>query len=463
MIRLFHVYYPARTLLLAILEALLVATAMAVAYFVWFGREAELALLYERGLDKAVLGTLVCMLCMYYYDLYDSSVLSNRRETLVRIMQVLGTTSIIMAGVFYIFPQMRLAQRLFICWVTVTGALLVASRRLFLMLNAVAHFAERTILLGEGPLAKLLANEIEKRPELGMVLVGYVSTQPEYATVSNGLRRLGSAEDLRVIVRTHRIAHVLVAPSERRRSVPVLELLNLKGQGLIVEEGADVYEAVAGKISLDSLVPSQLLFTRGFRLPRGMLIYKRTCSILGSLAAMVITAPILALIAAAVRLDSPGPIIFRQKRVGRGGTIFTLYKFRSMWNDTSSEECPRPARVGDDRITRVGRWLRRMRLDELPQLYNILRGDMHFIGPRPFTPNAEDFLAREIPFYSQRWMMRPGATGWAQIQYGYCETLEDNREKLSYDLFYMKNISIGLDCIILLQTIKILLLGRGAR
>jgi lipopolysaccharide/colanic/teichoic acid biosynthesis glycosyltransferase len=169
------------------------------------------------------------------------------------------------------------------------------------------------------------------------------------------------------------------------------------------------------------------------------------------------------IVALAIRLDSPGPILFRQKRVGRAGKQFTIFKFRTMVNGSDSHGVWKPAEKRDCRFTRLGRWLRRTRLDELPQLYNILRGDMYFIGPRPFTPNLENDFSNQISFYSYRWRIKPGATGWAQTQRGYCSSLEDNAEKLSYDLYYIKNLSVGLDCLILFQTVKILLLGRGSR
>jgi lipopolysaccharide/colanic/teichoic acid biosynthesis glycosyltransferase len=178
---------------------------------------------------------------------------------------------------------------------------------------------------------------------------------------------------------------------------------------------------------------------------------------------LIVLAPVMALVAVAIALDSPGPVIFRQERLGRAGRPFTLFKFRSMYVGADRDAQPSPAQRRDPRITRVGRWLRRTRLDELPQLFNILRGDMYFVGPRPFVANQEEDCARHIPFYRQRWAVKPGATGWAQVQRGYCVTLEDNAEKLAYDLYYIKNISLGLDLLILFKTLKILLLGRGGQ
>jgi lipopolysaccharide/colanic/teichoic acid biosynthesis glycosyltransferase len=203
-----------------------------------------------------------------------------------------------------------------------------------------------------------------------------------------------------------------------------------------------------------------LLFSPGFQVSRLFLLYKRTFSLVFSAVALLLTFPLMLLQAVVIRLDSPGPSIFRQRRIGKDGKIFTLYKFRSMYEGVDGD---RPAAKDDARCTRVGRWLRASRLDELPQLWNIFRGDMHLVGPRPFVPEQEAKLADEIPFYSLRWSVRPGATGWAQVNRGYCSTLAENAEKLAYDLFYIKNLSVGLDLLVIFKTVKILLLGRGAR
>jgi lipopolysaccharide/colanic/teichoic acid biosynthesis glycosyltransferase len=205
---------------------------------------------------------------------------------------------------------------------------------------------------------------------------------------------------------------------------------------------------------------SWLLFSEGFYVSPAKLLMKRFSSLVVSITCLILTLPVMGLIALAIRLNSPGPVFFRQKRIGKDGKAFLLYKFRSMYVDADPVK---PALEGDARITKVGNFLRRVRLDELPQLFNILRGDMYFVGPRPFVEAAEEECVRKIPFYGQRWTISPGLTGWAQIHNGYCATLEDNIEKLGYDLFYIKNMSLGLDLLILFQTTKILLLGRGAR
>jgi exopolysaccharide biosynthesis polyprenyl glycosylphosphotransferase len=265
------------------------------------------------------------------------------------------------------------------------------------------------------------------------------------------------------LVKVHRPNRIIVAFGERRGKLPVEALLQLKSSGIRVQEGSEVFESVTGRVPLESLHLSWLLFSPGFRVSSPLLIYKRISSFILSAIGLVLSLPVMVLIALAIRLDSPGPVIFRQKRVGGAGKVFTLYKFRTMVDGADQNGNHYPAELTDKRFTRVGRLLRRTHLDELPQFFNILRGDMHVVGPRPFVPDQEQECIEKIPYYRQRWVIKPGATGWAQVNRGYNATIEDNKEKLAYDLFYIKNISIGLDLLILLQTIKILLLGRGGR
>ncbi len=462
MVRLFHAYFPTRTLLLAMSEALLIVVALVAATVVLHGADSQLALIYDNGFLKIAVVSLVCLLCMYYYDLYDSLVLRSSREVSIRLIQVMGTACLILALLYYLYPDIQMGLRIFLIGITLVMVSLAAWRKLFLVLNRSSLLAEWAILLGEGPLAAALVEEINKSPELGVRLRGYVG-QADSVTEPNGLRRLGSTEDLARIVERERVDRVILTMSERRGKLPVQELLRLKTRAVRIDDGADFYEVITGKVPLHSLRLSWFLFSPGFRVPAALLIYKRAFSMVFSLLGLLLTLPLMGVIALAIWLDAGGPILFQQQRVGKEGKLFTLYKFRTMRNAANASGNFKPAQENDDRFTRVGRWLRRTRLDELPQLYNILRGDMYFVGPRPFAREEEEELTRKIPFYDQRWTVKPGATGWAQIHRGYCASVEDNREKLAYDLFYIKNMSIGLDLLILFQTSKILLLGRGAR
>jgi len=460
MIRLFNAYFPARTLLLTVTEALLVSLGFVVSVLFWAGTafDANIYLRYENGFGRIGLITGVFLLLMYYFDLYDSIVLSNRREVVTRLVGVLGCSFVSLSVLYYVFPEIRLVGSTLWMGVAIVGVTVPAWRKLFFVLNRSARFSERAVLYGDGPLAKPLMDEISARSELGVRVVGFVGPETE---VVHGVIRFQD-DALEDMVEQQSVRRIVVTMGDRRGKLQVEKLLRLKARGVYIQDGPEYYESITGKIPLESLRLSWLLFSPGFHVKTGLRLYKRMFSLILSSFAILLTSPVMLLAAIAVRLDSPGPAIFRQKRVGEHGKLFTVYKFRSMY-DGSEKKALTPAEHGDARVTRVGKWLRRLRIDELPQLFNIAKGDMAFVGPRPFVPAQEEECAAKIPFYRERWLVKPGATGWAQINRGYNATLEDNREKLAYDLFYIKNVSFGLDLFIMFSTVKILLLGRGGR
>ena len=463
MIRICHVYFPGRTLLLAASELIVLLLASLVAAFAVFGADAGTVILDPNEFLKLPLVVGICMALMHYFDLYDSMVLFNTGQATVRVIQVLGTACVILACLYYVYPSVQINPNLLMAWVAVAGVSLFIWRRVFLALNQSPRHAQKTLLLGTGPLAVQLVQEIESRPELGLDLAGYLDPERVFDGRLHKLEHLGGPDNLGGLLTSHEIQRVIVA-SEDKGGRPTIEALQMaKSRGILVDEGPELYEAIAARIYLNSLRPSMLLFYEGFRFRPFIKLYKRTASVVLSFVGLILFAPVMLAIAIAIRFDSRGPIIFRQKRAGKDGRPFTLYKFRSMYDGADADGKSRPAELGDLRCTRMGRWLRRTRLDELPQLYNILRGDMHFIGPRPFAVDEEEHLSHEIPFYTHRWAVRPGATGWAQVRKGYNETISDNVEKLAYDLYYIKHLSVGLDLLIVFESIKILLLGRGAR
>jgi exopolysaccharide biosynthesis polyprenyl glycosylphosphotransferase len=424
--------------------------------------DASLMLSYEQGFVKIFVVSGAFITCMYYFDLYDSSVLSNQREVLTRVIQVLGTVCILLAVLYYVYPPLQLGRGIFLIGFILVTMLLLAWRRLFLKLNALPQFAQRALILGDSPLALSLVSELQFRSELGVRVVGQMKSVEN----GEGKTSLASEEELDDFVRSvesYRPDRIIVSMGDRRGKLPVEALLQLKSRGVMIQDGAEVYEAVTGKVPIESLRLSWLLFSPGIRISRSLLMYERIFSFVLSALGLALTLPLMALIALAIRLDSAGPAIFRQKRIGQNGKTFTLFKFRTMLDGSDKDENHRPAELTDSRFTRVGRFLRRSRIDELPQLFNILLGDMNFVGPRPFVHNQEQECVEKIPHYRQRWLVKPGATGWAQVNRGYCETIEDNVEKFAYDLFYIKNASFGLDLLILVKTMKILLLGRGSR
>ncbi|HVO78684.1 MAG TPA: exopolysaccharide biosynthesis polyprenyl glycosylphosphotransferase [Candidatus Bathyarchaeia archaeon] len=472
MIRLFNTYFPTRTILLTLTEAILVTAGfvLAVLYSSSNSTDARIYLLYENGAGRIGLVVLVFLVLMYYFDLYNSAILTNRREVVTRLVGVLGTTFVALAVLYYTFPDASLGGS--VLWLGILAVAIVVPvwRGFFFALNRSARFAESALIYGDGPLAAPLMDAIAQRPELGMRVAGYVGSAPQIAGVP-----VVGANELTEFVRREGITRIIITMGDRRGKLDVGELLKLKAGGIQIQDGPEYYETVTGKIPLESLRLSWLLFSPGFHVRPALRLYKRLFSMVFGIVGVILSSPLMALSALAIRLDSEGPIIFRQQRVGEFGKPFTVYKFRTMYVNQPPAAAPQgaadraqnhigtPAQHGDPRITKVGKWLRRTRLDELPQLFNIVKGDISFVGPRPVPPHEEEQCAAVIPFYKERWLIKPGATGWAQINRGYNATIEDHTEKLAYDLFYIKNVSVGLDVYILFATLKILLLGRGGR
>jgi sugar transferase (PEP-CTERM system associated) len=277
------------------------------------------------------------------------------------------------------------------------------------------------------------------------------------------MTREAIAAHLMELIHLHRVHRVIVAMSDRRGTLPVMEILQLRLNGIKIEEATTWLEKISGRIEVDNLYPSWLIFADGFRFSASFLLLRRILAVLASGIILLVVLPIIPFVILAIKLDSRGPILYRQKRVGLGSKVFYCYKFRTMRQDAEADTGATWALDDDPRITKVGKFLRTARLDEIPQLWCVLKGDMSFVGPRPERPEFVEMLAREIPFYEVRNAVRPGITGWAQVRYKYGNTIEDSKEKLQYDLYYIKNMSLGLDLMIMFQTIKIVLLGRGAQ
>jgi sugar transferase (PEP-CTERM system associated) len=472
LIRFLNAHFPARTVILGISEACLVGLAFVAAMIARLGAsDASVQLSDEQGFLKIMVVSVTFIASMYYFDLYDTSILSNRRELASRLIQVLGSACILLAILYYVYPPLQLGRGIFLIGIALVALILLLWRGLFLAINSLPQFSERALILGDGPLAAPLIHELKSRPELGLRVVSHILTTGDDSGERDSERRESTAgprgplngDELSHAVESQRVNRVIVAMGDRRGKLPVPLLLALKSRGVLIQDGTDVYEAVTGKVPIESLRLSWLLFSPGFHVSRFLVIYKRLASIVASIIGLILSLPLLPFIALAIKLTSPGPLFYRQKRVGQNGTVFYCYKFRTMRADAEADTGATWATDDDPRITRVGRFLRTSRLDEIPQLWNVLRGDMSLVGPRPERPEFVDGLTREIPLYHLRHAIRPGITGWAQIRYRYGSSVEDAKEKLRYDLFYIKNLAPGLDLLIFLQTIKIILLGRGAK
>ena len=431
-------------------------------------------LTYQYGSLKILLVSAAFLTCMYYFDLYDSAIVSNPREVLVRLVQVLGVAYVVLGMLYYLYPPVRLGRGIFHIGFLFVGILLLLWRRLFSAINSTPLFAENVVILGGGQLAESLVSEIESRPELGIrvaaraqMLAGanIESNGPSAVAFSSGMP-LSQPTILDAPIVDRRLSgpnRIIVAMEERRGKLPVDLLIALKNRGVLVQDGNDVYESITGKVPIESIRLSWLLFSPGCYASQLFLAYKRCASLIISIIGIILTIPLFPFILLAIKLDSPGPIFYGQTRVGKDGVVFRCFKFRTMRKDAEAHSGPTWAKEDDPRITRVGKFLRTMRIDEIPQLWNVLRGDMSFVGPRPERPEFVAALAREIPYYNLRHAVRPGITGWAQVLYHYGSSVEDAKEKLRYDLYYLKNKSAGLDLLIVFSTIKIILLGRGAQ
>lgn len=458
MIRLFQVYYPTRTIVLLISEALIVSGSFLIATIFVLGGDTLLTLSQRYGGMKIAAITGVTVLCSYYFDLYAPQRLRARWQVFFRLLIVLGTLSFVLAALTYVFPQFAIARYVLVLGVLFLSAALVAWRGAYEWIFQHAILREKVYVLGSGALARDIIETIRSRADAGMELVGWAGSQTVAGECSDQL-----ASALAVLQHPKSQIHrVIVAMEDRRGTLPVRELLKLRVAGMVIEDSCSLLERLSGRLQLESLRPSTLIFAEGFRLKAVQKLSRRACSILISGAVLLLLLPLLPIIAMLVKLTSPGPALFRQTRVGLGGHAFTILKFRTMCVDAERSGVVW-AKANDPRVTPIGFFLRRTRIDEIPQLWNVIRGDMDLVGPRPERPEFVAWLSNEIPYYDLRHSIRPGLTGWAQVRYQYGATLEETRRKLEFDLYYIKHMSLSLDLLIMFESVKTILLGRGAR
>jgi sugar transferase (PEP-CTERM system associated) len=465
MIRLLAQRFTGRSTALIAFETMLIVSAVTVAAYVRLGEFTWQVLRYEGGFGKALLIAVVAQICLYYAELYDLRIVADRRELFVRIVQALGAASFILAAIYYWFPDLVMGRGVFMIASVLVLALVVGWRVAFEWLTRQVGPRERLLLVGTSHAAVVLARELyERRQELGVEIVGFVDSDPAMIgepVINPGV--IGTIEDIPSIVRARSVDRVVVSLADARGKLPMDKLLEMKLDGVSFAHLASVYEDYTGKIAVENLRPSWVIFSEGFRKSRVLTRLKRVVDVLIAAAGLVIALPVMAIVAVAVKATSRGPVLYLQRRVGQHGRVFTVRKFRSMRQDAEASTGPVWAsKDGDTRVTPVGRFLRRSRLDELPQLWNVLVGDMSFVGPRPERPEFVAELTKQIPFYPQRHIIRPGLTGWAQVRYTYGASTEDALQKLQYDLFYIKNLSLALDLFIIVDTIKTVLLRKGA-
>jgi exopolysaccharide biosynthesis polyprenyl glycosylphosphotransferase len=460
MLRLFRVYVPASVAALLASEFILIYFCYLATTFAWLrAADAEVFLADDLGWFRILIVVCCLMLSIYFHDLY-SDLGSRPRKLLQQVSVVAGTAFLTEAILGYLkLQQLVVPAGPMIAGSALNIVALMAWRLFFSRVLLRKMRSERVIFLGDSPVLQEIANHLEAHPEKGLTPLGFLDDSNPLTS-----RRLGAISDLREVVDRLHPQRIVVGLRERRSNLPVTQLLELRLAGIRIEDALSSYEMAFERISTHELRPSQLIFSSsklgpnrtGLRLQSA---YSMTIAAIVALAA----APLMLLVAALVKLTSPGPALFRQQRIGKNNCVFTLYKFRSMVRDAEAHCGAVWATRNDPRVTPVGRWLRKLRLDELPQLFNVLKGDMSLVGPRPERPELVAELEKTIPYYRQRHCIKPGITGWAQIKHKYGESVEDAIVKLEYDLYYIKNLAPALDAVIMFHTAKVMLLSRGAQ
>jgi len=469
MIRIFNQYVSPKSLLLMFIEGLLIALALLCGVRLRFWTHPDEVGLVVQFPDIAIQGLLIVLifqLCFYYSDLYNLNVIRGRAEQLICLGQSLGSACLLLGALYYIFPGLLIGRGIFVISVFLVAAFVTVNRVVLDRTWQIAAPKQNILILGTQAMAVNVARQLIARDDLNVKLIGFIEARrgdsgPEKAIF--GIPVLDAAENLEATALEHHVARIIVAMEDRRGRLPVRELVRLRVQGVRVEDAHTTLSSLTGRIWLESIQPSWFVFTDGFRRSASTLAIKRTLDLAFAMIGLVISLPIMALVAVAVRLDSKGPAIYRQKRVGLGGREFEVLKFRSMRMDAEQANGAQWASKDDPRVTRVGRFIRKFRLDELPQFVNVIRGEMSFVGPRPERQVFVEQLRKDISYYDERHSVRPGLTGWAQVEYAYGATVDDAYRKLEYDLFYLKNMSIFFDCAIVLKTIRIVFTGTGGR
>lgn len=457
-----------RSFILVTGETALLVAAVIISSVVIGGAYAWELLTDNTAIFRVLLIVVVCQICLHYSDLYDLRTIESKSDLARRLLRAIGATSLILGVAYWLFPLLVVEQGVFLLTAALAIALVMAWRSLFDVI--VSHLAprERLLLVGTSPATVLLARELfERRQELGVDIVGFIDPDPARVgapVINPGV--IGTIDDIPSLSLRMHVDRVVVSLSDQRGKLPMERLLDMRLRtGVLFDHLASVYEEYTGKIALENLRPSWLVFSTGFRKTRLLMLTKRVFDMTASVCGLMLASPLMLVSALLVKLESPrDPILYHQERVGLNGAPFTIHKFRTMRTDAEARTGPVWSQGdGDPRITSVGRFMRKTRLDEIPQLWNVLGGDMSLIGPRPERPAFVEQLTQQIPFYGQRHVVKPGVTGWAQVRYTYGASVEDALEKMQYDLYYVKHMSLRFDIMIALETIKTVVLRRGAR
>ncbi|MFY9682800.1 MAG: exopolysaccharide biosynthesis polyprenyl glycosylphosphotransferase [Candidatus Sulfotelmatobacter sp.] len=448
MIRLFKVYYPIRKAVLLTVEAMAVYASLLLGTVLWYGANSSVVLEFDYGYYKLLALAVVAVVFCHWLDLYDSAHFDSKGEVHFRLLMVLPVPGVLVLGLV-LFPGLTLDNHSLLLGIGIATLSTLAWRSAFPWLAERPYLRERVYVLGEGEQAERLVRGFRTRPDLGVDVVG---SSKDLEAV---LTRESMASHLLQVAKDRDVHRVIVALDERRSAMPMKELLQLRLEGgVLIEEATSWLEKIDGKIEVEQLKRSWIIFAEGFRFSGSFWLLRQLLSLVVVLLGLPFALILIPIIAVAIKIFSPGPVFYHQERIGRGGKRFCCYKFRTMRPDAEADIGPTWADDDDPRITTLGKYLRLLRLDEIPQLWCVLKGDMAFVGPRPERPEFVEMLTGAFDYYPIRHLVRPGITGYAQIRYKYGNTIEDAKKKLEYDLFYIKNASIGLDVFIMVQTLE---------
>ena len=454
---------PLRTLVLVGVDAMSIVLPLLIVMALRFPDTFHAQVFSVALWAKLALITFLCGLSLYFNELYDFRTVKSRSALMVHMLRAACAAGLALALLHFFLPEVMPGRGVAIESAPFIFVLLLSCRLSVSASNLLARGDERVLVLGTGEAGISLVHHIIAHPEFNMKVVGFLDEKGENIGLSLvNPCIIGATADVEQIVAKEKIDRVVLSLKDRRGCTPVRELLNLKLGGVRVEEVHSCYERISGRIPLEHLSPSWLILSDGFKKSRVLLAAKRLIDIVVSATILLMVSPLLPLIALAIWIESGRPIFFRQTRVGYRGHEFELMKFRSMVQN-AEKNGPQWATKQDSRVTKVGKFLRKTRLDEIPQLFNVFRGEMSLVGPRPERPYFCELLAAKIPYFNIRHSVRPGLTGWAQARFKYSASLDDAKGKLELDLFYLKNLSILVDLAILFETVKVVLLGRGAQ
>ncbi len=462
MLRFFKQYYPVRNALFVFGEGIFIFLSVIVASRLLLGNDNTI--FHQVLLLKALLITITCQACLFYNDLYDLKITDTFAELGIRLLQALGASAIILALIYFVFPNCIISEGIFIVSIAFVIVMIVSWRIGYTKILSLGLFNQKIMLLGSSDIAKEICTQILDKKDCGYEIANVITKRHwDDQNLPKGINLIhqNAYEDICEIADQARVRKIIVALKEKRGTLPVNELLRCRVRGIEVLEGNSFYEMLTGKLIVESINPGWLIFSQGFQKSTTQKLIKRTVDLIVSLTMLVLLMPLIAIVAIIIILDSKGPVLFSQERIGENRKPYMVHKFRSMKTDAEKSTGPVWAKDNDDRVTRIGHFIRKWRIDEIPQLWNVLKGEMSFVGPRPEREHFIKELEEIIPYYGERFSVKPGLTGWAQVSYGYGASVEDAIEKLNYDLFYIKNMSILMDMMIIARTVKTVIFGHG--